>query len=135
MEEQERKYIKLPPGKVTRKALRLRFGKLLRAVPFEYPKGWDPLVFSTLEAIESAITEIGQDHINHVEISQIKEKFGGLRIYMRSPVDVAEILREAEAISLSTCIFCGGEGQMLNDAWVHPACDACEAARIKDRDF
>lgn len=134
MDGPQKTYIKLSAEKVNRSALRLRFGKLLRERPLEYQEGWDTLVYGTLEAIESAINAAGLS-VDQVAILQIKEKFGGLRIYLQCPVDVLDILYEAERMSLSTCIFCGEAGKIQASAWRHPACDPCESAYLKKRDY
>lgn len=135
MRNDKEKYIQLPTGKVSRPALLLRFSKLMRDVPLEYQHGWDTLVYGTFEAIEAAVNAAGHEYMDRIKVLQIKEKFGGLRVYLDTPVDVSEILAEAESMSLSTCIFCGGNGQMRNDVWIHPSCDECESARIKKRGF
>ena len=45
---------------------------------------------------------------SHVEVSQIKQKFGGLRIYHHNtPEDLRQLIDEAVAASWHTCEKCG----------------------------
>ena len=65
---------------------------------------------------------------NGVDISQIKEKFGGLRFYVCSaPVHVFDIIDTAEDESYSVCEQCGKPGQPRTDrGWIKTLCSDCE---------
>ena len=88
----------------------------------EYGPGWHALIRGTLERMLAA----GWDG----RLGQIKEKFGGLRIYIDTGNDaVWKIIDEAEALSFKTCEFCGRPGRRRSGGWIKVRCDECEAAR------
>lgn len=68
------------------------------------------------------------------EFTQIKEKFGGLRVYtnfipspeLRGAISVAEIT------SYTVCEFCGAPGEERPGGWVKTLCDSCEENRQKE---
>jgi hypothetical protein len=83
--------------------------------PYDCESGWHPLISRTIEKLNK---------LGYVKIQQIKEKFGGLRIYVSvlnfdeinqiSPENnklVNEIITQAEREAMHTCEVCG-----LNDA-------------------
>lgn len=78
--------------------------------------GWRPFVRPALEAIVAA----GGD------IVQVKEKFGGLRIYVhdgdRDKIDA--IVEAAEKQADRTCEKCGKPGKIVNlKGWLKNACE------------
>lgn len=84
--------------------------------------GWATLI----DPVEALITALGG------LILQIKEKFGGLRLYY-SPgsadedarwVDVEKMVRDAESASLKTCEMCGKPGYTRSSGrWLKTLCD------------
>lgn len=63
--------------------------------------------------------------------AQIREKFGGLRVYLESGwTDVAyQLIRDAEATALRTCEQRGAPGRMrVRMRWYRTLCDSCVAA-------
>ena len=61
-------------------------------------------------------------------ITQIKEKFGGLRWYDAGvPKDckVWDIINKYEGISMKTCIVCGKPATKMSTGWISPYCDDC----------
>lgn len=70
-------------------------------------------------------------------VSQVKEKMGGLRIYLHAgsqaePERWERILaacRVAEARSEHMCEGCGEPGTLRKDGWWRVLCDACEQTR------
>ena len=56
----------------------------------------------------------------------VKEKFGGLRVYLTSSTDEMEAaIDEAEAESFKTCEECGAPGVLRSDGgWLMTACDS-----------
>lgn len=112
----------------------------------EIRSGWNDLVSLTDEALSRADPDY--------RIRQIKEKFGGLRLYVQpskklTPVDsftFFAIIRHAESISMHTCEMCGDRaGKQREDqtyvvvhtesttigGWVNTLCTIC---REKDRE-
>lgn len=77
---------------------------LFQAFGFECGPGWVPLLIEFGEAVESM-------QIDHVEISQIKEKFNSLRIYFSAAGGDADVLYklvdDLELKSQSICEVCG----------------------------
>src|SRR5688572_30797422 len=72
-----------------------------------------------------------------VEITQIKEKFGGLRFYTRqtpSP-ELKAAIDLAEGLSVFMCEDCGQAGKRRSDnGWIHTLCDAhaVEHQKVKE---
>ena len=92
---------------------------------FECEKGWHPIINEALTKIERIII---RDNLPEITISQIKEKLGGLRIYLSSTTpEIEEVIREAEGKALTTCELCGKPGYFLSnmDGWYMTRCDDC----------
>jgi len=71
-------------------------------------------------------------NFDYVVFVQIKEKFGGLRIYVNSSdlmeedyKKVMKIIRNAEDKSYKTCETCGKEGRLRRKGWMTVECDEC----------
>ena len=79
--------------------------KSIKDIPWECGKGWWPLI----EKVAAAIDSFNANHPESpVEVSQIKQKFGGLRIYHHNtPEDLRQLIDEAVAASWHTCEKCG----------------------------
>lgn len=59
-----------------------------------------------------------------VKFDQVKEKFGGLRIYFSGGDDYVEgLVSMAEAISYKTCEVCGNKGSPNKGGWISTLCD------------
>lgn len=106
-----------------------RYSKLITESPlasldifdFECDNGWLGLIDATLALIQ-------KHSINNdcsVKLTQVKEKFGGLRIYyhggdecIRAIVDIAEL------VSGQVCEVCGRSGQVSQaKGWISIRCD------------
>lgn len=89
---------------------------------FSVGPGWVPIVFMALEKMKAA----GWD----CELGQVKEKFGGLRIYTDGiqSLEITDIIHEAEAIAAQTCEDCGGPGVLNGGSWLRTVCAECGAA-------
>ena len=74
-------------------------------MPWECGKGWWPLI----EKVAAAIDSFNAAHPETpVKVSQIKQKFGGLRIYHHNtPEDLRQLIDEAVSASWHTCEKCG----------------------------
>jgi len=79
--------------------------QIVSEMPWECGKGWWPLI----EKVAAAIDTFNAAHPETpVEVSQIKQKFGGLRIYhYNAPEDLRLLIDEAVAASWHTCEKCG----------------------------
>jgi hypothetical protein len=66
-----------------------------------------------------------------VRFDQIKEKFGGLRVYYSGGDDfVHGVASMAEAISYKTCELCGDKGKPNKEGWISTLCEKCNNKRI-----
>lgn len=82
--------------------------------------GWRDLILTALQARPPG-----------TKIAQIKEKFGGLRVYVdipeSVPVSVAQeyhnLLFNLENESYHTCEECGKEGKSRSGSWIKTLCD------------
>ena len=65
-------------------------------------------------------------------IVQLKEKFGGIRLYSNFASDeLYDIIDKYEQISYKTCGVCGKPATKISKGWIYPYCDNC----IGDRNF
>jgi hypothetical protein len=97
-------------GHVLQSVLEARYGQIRDTHNDVWP-GWWSIILEALDAIHARAP--------HARVSQVKEKFGGLRIYIEVTrdensefIDFSDILREAEYKSLGTCAVCGQPGSM-----------------------
>lgn len=59
-----------------------------------------------------------------IKFDQIKEKFGGLRIYYSGGDDyISGTIRMAEEMSYKICEVCGQKGQPNKNGWISTLCD------------
>lgn len=94
---------------------------------FERDDGWGPLITD----LETKLKALSPDYT----ISQVKEKFGGLRYYASAgDVDAEtskqfyDLIREAEAKSYEICECCGQPGRLTRRGgrgWYKTLCSAC----------
>lgn len=101
----------------------------------ECNNGWYDLIHNICSLINNRETNIkarlkyeGKDERNWIPVrfDQIKEKFGGLRIYYSGGDDyVRGVINMAEEISYSTCEVCGNKGQPNKKGWITTLCDGC----------
>lgn len=69
------------------------------------------------------------------EVSQVKEKFGGLRFYCESDgaPGIYDRIQEAEDESFKTCEECGAPGRPRDWSWIKTLCDKCAEVRSDDK--
>lgn len=92
------------------------FAGCWQAYPCECQAGWFPII-RRLAAVKPP----------GVVITQVKEKFGGLRVYYDggSNGDAWDLaVREAEATSFKTCEVCGSPGEPSGGGWIRTRCEA-----------
>ncbi len=86
--------------------------------------GWYPLVKKLLLDFRALPQEDGM-----VRINQIKEKFGGLRVYVEvSGSDgfkerVRDMIEQAEKEASRTCEFCSNPGVLRTSGWMRVTCE------------
>lgn len=102
----------------------------------ELPDGWRNAFGEQIcEDLKRELLEAGGEKaLNDYRITQIKEKFGGLRWYDDGCTDrwYSEILPKYETLSERTCIRCGKPATLISTGWISPWCDEC-AKNIHDR--
>lgn len=81
--------------------------------------GWFPL----LEEFFQKLAALNQP----VQILQIKEKFGGLRIYLsNSNEEISDLVEATIAKANNTCEMCGEKGEVMSShGWLRCICPAC----------
>lgn len=92
---------------------------------FECGPGW----YSILDAL-GAVMEL-----HGVRATQVKEKFGGLRVYTEAaPDEVYEAIRQAEEQAWRTCEDCGQAGTTREViGWLRTLCPDCYTAALEVR--
>ncbi|NIM21892.1 MAG: hypothetical protein GTN64_05660 [Candidatus Latescibacteria bacterium] len=98
---------------------------------YECGEGWHPI-------IDKAVAKIRKYHPD-VEFLQIKEKFGGLRIYTSytSPA-IEAIIELADEFCEETCEQCGKPGNLRMNgkrSWVKTMCAECAGDEWVDYSF
>ncbi len=113
--------------------------------------GWEPIVETLFDAIDKLIDD---DQSARFQVRQVKEKFGGLRVYVSlqsvadqdddddepspplSPADeaasleISKLIRQAERDAASTCEGCGKpSGIRTIQGCMTTLCDACLAQK------
>lgn len=94
----------------------------------EIPRGWrialGELLFDELKEECEKV-----NYLNDLRLVQIKEKFGGLRIYTNGEPEgsnINDIIEKYSLLSENICIKCGKpDVSMVNDSWVSPYCLDC----------
>ena len=62
-----------------------------------------------------------------VKFDQVKEKYGGLRLYFSGGDEYVEgLISMAEAISYTICEVCGNKGQPNKGGWITTLCESCK---------
>lgn len=102
----------------------IRFG-------FECGPGWFPLIEKTLIKLVRIARDDGLDRLR---VRQVKEKFGGLRIYLSGGNDRADAaVAAAQLQSLKICDLCGGAvlAPLPQTGWVITRCEPCLAGKAQ----
>ena len=61
-----------------------------------------------------------------VKFDQVKEKYGGLRLYFSGGDEYVEgLVSMAEAMSYKICEVCGNKGQPNKGGWISTLCESC----------
>lgn len=116
---------------------RERDAKLFAAYPGLFARGDAPVTAQglavghgwtgILEDLFRQLADIDAARPNSVRITQMKEKFGTLRVYLARPNDEAmAAIDQASRQSAQTCEFCGGPSSVRNrGGWFTTMCDGC----------
>lgn len=92
----------------------------------ECADGWYNIIYETLSQIY-AIAKVNRlfEGDYPLYLTQIKEKYGSLRIYVSWVTDeIFDILNNAEERSLKICEVCGKKGELRGKmSWIKTLCD------------
>jgi len=89
----------------------------------EIGNGWYELVDELFEKLSK---------FDGLVLTQVKEKFGELRVYVNSGTDeVYDIINEYENKSEKICETCGSPGKIHGGGWLRAVCDTC-AQKFED---
>ena len=94
---------------------------------FEIGDGWFDILNRLSAKIEAIILTFPPEEREYIRASQIKEKFGTLRVYITSGNDeIHDLISEAEALSAETCEECGLPGtDKGSTGWISTLCKGC----------
>lgn len=91
-------------------------GPIVEAGWFGVGEGW----YGIIKDMIAELVEFGWDK----RVSQVKEKFGGLRFYIENTPEGANgILIKYEALSYSICETCSEAGSLRKGGWMKTLCD------------
>ena len=100
---------------------------------FTCGQGWYPI----LDRLFADMQKIAQEDAPlKLEVHQVKEKFGGLRVYVRGGNGrIQDRIAQAEEEAAVTCEHCGGPspGVRDHDGWYGNICDSCAQKRRSER--
>jgi hypothetical protein len=92
---------------------------------YECGDGWNHIINNVIEEILKYNSKTEKTKIS---ISTIKEKFGGLRIYITPSVGyIEDLIDKAEDESYKTCEECGSTTAVTTntDGWKKTLCNSC----------
>lgn len=84
---------------------------------FSVPEGWRGIVAALCDELS----------VTGCSVVQVKEKFGGLRVYVNNGTEAAlTAINAAELLARKTCQACGAGGATLRTGgWARTLCDGC----------
>jgi hypothetical protein len=109
---------------------------------FAVDKGWWPILQALCSNIQHYLNWINKNHENHpvveqVVVTQIKEKFGGLRFYYDGGDEkIQGMVLMAESWADKSCEICGAPGTSGGRGWIKTLCPTHRAeadARYAER--
>lgn len=93
---------------------------------FAIGEGWFHIIESLMDNIQHHIDWKNRESevVPQVVVTQIKEKFGGLRFYYDGGDDeISGMVRMAEAWADHSCETCGNKGERRSGGWIRTLCD------------
>lgn len=101
----------------------IRSGTPYELFGIECGKGWRSLY----QPILDRVNEINESGENHIEVTQVKEKFGRLEIYLdRYTDELLDMIKKASEASGHLCEECGEPAEPTDaGGWVYQLCDKC----------
>lgn len=102
----------------------------------ECGKGWYPLLEPIFEYIEKY--NVDKEEHEHIKITQIKEKWGLLNIYVNFGTDeLYDLIDKAEDLSDNVCEDCGTMEDVgtITYGWIRTVCCNCAKKQSKKRNY
>lgn len=91
---------------------------------FQCDDGWFEILKECIEEIKDICESEDEEE---VKVTQVKEKFGTLRVYVDGIHNkIYDAIHRAEQKSHDMCESCGQKGKIRNGGWVRVLCDACQ---------
>ena len=89
--------------------------------------GWYGLIYSLSEKLQRLIATLPEDTRKEYKVVQVKQKFGGLRVYMHKYTDeIHKLIDEASELAYKICETCGQPGKLCGDwkknEWLYTSC-------------
>jgi hypothetical protein len=101
---------------------------------FTHGDGWFDILWRLCEDLEPLVAKFGQETGRQFEVLQVKEKFGGLRVYVNDTNDaIRQRLEAAQRESIHTCEVCGQRGKRREGGWTRTLCDEHAGAREQEK--
>lgn len=102
----------------------------LMAFGFACEDGWFPLIYQLCEDIQGELNKLDEDFNKYFYVTQVKEKFAGLRFYVSYGTDeIFDLISEAEKKSHTVCEKCGEPGAVRRrGGWYKTLCQDCASA-------
>lgn len=103
----------------------------LMAFGFECGRGWYPVIYEAFDKIQKYLNNWKNWKLRKdFRVVQVKEKFGGLRIYCNFDTDyIDNIINEACRIAYETCENCGTKDNNVSTrtvyGWMTTLCEPC----------
>ena len=104
---------------------------------YECGDGWISLIEEAKTIIAKYNQKLKEEDLDTepLEFIQIKEKWGGLRIYLNYYVpEIADQIHELESKSLNICEHCGTNNNVKRDwthGWIMTLCDKCREEELE----
>ena len=101
----------------------------------ECGEGWMKLINTLMAYINEYNAHVPES--NQIQISQIKEKFGGLRFYVDNSTETLnKMIAKAEDDSYNTCETCGSTKNvgLKSGGWLETICLDCLKKRLEGKD-
>ncbi len=100
------------------------FRQTLMPQGFTHGDSWFDILWRLCGHMETLVAELEHATGCKFEVLQVKEKFGGLRIYVNHANDaIRRRIETAEQESLHTCEVCGRRGKRRENSWIKTLCD------------
>jgi hypothetical protein len=105
----------------------------LMAFGFECGEGWYPLIFELFDKVQDLIDKTSEYAI--LEVVQVKEKWGSLRVYWNFYYkEIEDLTKIYEDESFKVCEKCGSKENVtmhVIHGWYTTICDGCYNKREK----